>query len=523
MKALDSTRVRRLSALALAATILLAAAVRLSGISAEGLTSDEAFSWRIVQYPFQEMLRRAVADVHPPLYYILLKPWLALLGDSPPALRGLSVFLGVLLVPAVFVLTRECARHLASDRPQAGAATAAGLLAALLVALHPTQVLASQNARMYSLSAVLAALATLALLRALRDGRGYWIYGVAMAAAAYAHYYAFFTVAAQVLAALGIAWGRLRARDRAGARAIAVGLSLAGIAALVLYAPWLPALWSQTRQVAANYWIPRVTGTNLAGAFFNWATGLEPGVAQPSNLVVAGILVATAIAALRTRPASRILLVQAGVPWMIAVGLSVLTPRSVFLPRYLAPVQIFLLAFWAAWAFERRARWARTLATVVLIGATVVCAQRAFASRPTEPVAEQNAADFLAARLHPGDVLVTDSPRALNRMRYSLAQRGISSPETRCLLGGSVEGSGHFAHTAALAPGEIIQPAELDRAQWPRLWWGAPTDREPPLAPATWRRVVVHGFEGWVGTRYTLARYVREERVTPPGGQDRAR
>ena len=38
---------------------------------------------------------------HPPLYYVLAKGWVQLWGDSVFALRGLSVFFGVLGLPAL--------------------------------------------------------------------------------------------------------------------------------------------------------------------------------------------------------------------------------------------------------------------------------------------------------------------------------------------------------------------------------------------------------------------------------------
>jgi 4-amino-4-deoxy-L-arabinose transferase-like glycosyltransferase len=515
----ESAFARRVPALALALVIALAAAVRLIGVTSDGLTSDEAFSWRIVQYPADAMVSRVIDDVHPPLYYVLLKPWLALFGDSRLALRGLSVLLSVLLVPAVFFLVCECARSAVRGEEVGAESARAGLLAALLVALHPAHVLASQNARMYSLSAVLAVASTLVLLRALRQGREFWAYGVWIAAAAYAHYYAFFTIAAQLAGGLGLALGRLRAKDRGAALATSRGLAVAGGVAVVLYAPWLPALWSQTRQVSANYWIPRVTWAGLNEALFTWLTGWERWVGAPSILVIVIVLVATTLAAARTQRTGRFLLVQAFLPWVIAVGLSVFSSRSVFLVRYLVPTQVFLLAFWASWATARKRPWARRAASLTLVALAAGCYAQAFAARATAPSAEEDAARFLAARWRPGDVFLADSPRALNRMRYYLAESGIRAPEMHCLLSSSAEETGHFVHTASLAPGEIVELQKLEVAQWPRLWFGTPAGAEAPFPAAAWQRIVIHGFTGWAGTHYTLSRYVRSPRVASARGE----
>ena len=42
-----------------------------------------------------------------PLYYLLLRPWLAVLGDSATALRSLSLVFGVATVPLMYVLGRD--------------------------------------------------------------------------------------------------------------------------------------------------------------------------------------------------------------------------------------------------------------------------------------------------------------------------------------------------------------------------------------------------------------------------------
>src|SRR5438874_2453036 len=60
------------------------------------LAVQEAFSWRLTSYPSAEVVQRTAADVHPPLYYLLLKAWVLLCGDSPGALRSFSVVFGIL-------------------------------------------------------------------------------------------------------------------------------------------------------------------------------------------------------------------------------------------------------------------------------------------------------------------------------------------------------------------------------------------------------------------------------------------
>lgn len=94
---------------------------------------------------------------HPPLYYVLAKGWVQLWGDSVFTLRGLSVFFGVLALPALYWLMRELA-----------ATRRAALLAVLLLCVSPLMILYSQEAREYALWALTLLLSSAALLRALR-------------------------------------------------------------------------------------------------------------------------------------------------------------------------------------------------------------------------------------------------------------------------------------------------------------------------------------------------------------------
>ncbi|MCL5962028.1 MAG: glycosyltransferase family 39 protein [Chloroflexi bacterium] len=89
---------------------------------------------------------RSAADIHPPLYYYLLHFWSAFVGTSELALRWLSLVSGLLLVSVVYALGRRLF------------SPTVGLLAAVFAAVSPFLVYYSQEARMYSQVAFLAAL-----------------------------------------------------------------------------------------------------------------------------------------------------------------------------------------------------------------------------------------------------------------------------------------------------------------------------------------------------------------------------
>lgn len=73
---------------ALWAVMLLGLALRLHDLLAQSLWLDEAMSLYWASLPAGEVLARLMAlsgDPHPPLYYLILKAWIAALGDGEVA------------------------------------------------------------------------------------------------------------------------------------------------------------------------------------------------------------------------------------------------------------------------------------------------------------------------------------------------------------------------------------------------------------------------------------------------------
>jgi mannosyltransferase len=69
----------------------LALALRVWKLSDKNLGLDESISWNLTTRSVSRLIAWTAADVHPPLYYLLLKGWLWIFGDSLAALRSLSV------------------------------------------------------------------------------------------------------------------------------------------------------------------------------------------------------------------------------------------------------------------------------------------------------------------------------------------------------------------------------------------------------------------------------------------------
>ena len=132
-------------------------------LAGQSLWLDEAASWVIASLPTKTLLQSLVGDFHPPLYYLFLKPWLSLAGQSEFLLRLPGIIIGTLTIPALYLLVKTI--FIAQKKLKFEIAH----LAALLLALNPLHIYYSQELRMYSLSALLATLSWYFLSKWLKD------------------------------------------------------------------------------------------------------------------------------------------------------------------------------------------------------------------------------------------------------------------------------------------------------------------------------------------------------------------
>jgi uncharacterized membrane protein len=98
-------------------------------------------------------------DAHlTPLYFVLVRSWVELFGDSIGSIRRFSVFVSILILPSLYWLATELF----------GRRTRIPWLVVLLSAVSPLQLIFAQEARMYELWLWLTILSGASLLRALR-------------------------------------------------------------------------------------------------------------------------------------------------------------------------------------------------------------------------------------------------------------------------------------------------------------------------------------------------------------------
>jgi uncharacterized membrane protein len=351
--------------------------MRMDQLGDRTLWFDEAYSCRMIEYPVSSIVNLVRYDTAPAGYYLVLKVWGGVFGHSVVSLRGMSVVSGLLAIIGMYLFVRalyvggEGASAWGTLTPQEG--RRAALLTAALVALSVWQIRYGWEARFYALGTALLAFSSWALVHALRGAtplRWWLLYSGLTLLFLYTHYFALFSVAAQVLFILGVVLVRAGWNPAALVRQKTFWQALlaGGIIALGLL-PGLPVFLFQRSQVQESFWIPPLSSIwNVLSAFYHLFIDPDRGASQVVYACLgAGCLLGLLVLAYRPRAAEWYLLLAGLLPLVLA-GAASLSGLRIFYPRYFTFAHLFLLAGLAVVVV--RCRWTLVwipLASLLLI------------------------------------------------------------------------------------------------------------------------------------------------------------
>jgi len=414
---------------------------------------DEAFSVQVAESPwarFWELLRN---DNGPPLYYALLRGWIALFGDGERAVRLLSAVAGVAAVVPAIALGRELG----------GGSRASGLAAGLLFACSAQLALHARAARMYALVMLLAAITTWLWVRWLRTSSRTPLLAFALATAlgAYTHYWFAFLTLAQVIAAA------------VALRRKSWPLLAAAAAGWLPFLAWAPVFAAQLRN-GSRAWIPRI---------HPWAPleAMADVLGLPATIALAMLI---AVLAWRQRPhldaSFRAACVLLAVALLVPFALSLRHP--VFFPiRHAAvavPTLTALLGALLARLLQPRALAALLAAAAALRAATHAAEGQAAIAREAD--SDRGAAAYLASHATPGSDVVICVGLSGPALRYYLRHPELD------LVAFPNEMTRHPAwiDPAAFSPSALdAEAATLDQWLGERPVWLVSVEGDPVAAP----------------------------------------
>jgi mannosyltransferase len=347
------------------------AAIVLPTIARESIWFDEAFSAYITQFSYLDIARYTATDVHPPLYYWVLKAWESLFGyGSELVLRSLSlVFAGITAIFGFLIVRKLFGRK-------------AALLALLFVVISPMVIRYSAEARMYMLESAIIFAATYVMIKAQEQKRmALWVlYGVLVALGMWTHYFT-------ALAWLAHWVWRFVALRHEGIRGKKLAVNffskqwiIAHIVAIGVYLPWVPFMLSQVLQVQGNgFWIGPVSVDTIPNFFTNIFMYLEHGEVQGwvSLLLIAlvSFLAAAGVRAYKSFNADKkrsflLITALALVPIALLIIASMPPLRPTFVDRYLIPsifAAMLLLGIVVAYGLKKLKIWQQLGVIAVIV------------------------------------------------------------------------------------------------------------------------------------------------------------
>ncbi len=230
---------RKLWLIILAALAVVYILLRFWHLTDSCLWFDEIFGIHAAEMNWSEMFWFVAQDlIHPPLFYILLKIWIFVVGESLFWLRFFSVLFSILALVPFYFLCRQLKLNYLSIT-----------LALAFFACNGALIKYAQEVRMYSLLLFFALFSMWFFSRFLHLGKNIWLLTTVNILLVYTHYFGWFVVLAEVVSILilqRIKWRQI--------------LIMFGTC-LLSFAPWIFAVF-RAAQINADFsqnigWIPR--------------------------------------------------------------------------------------------------------------------------------------------------------------------------------------------------------------------------------------------------------------------------
>lgn len=293
--------------------------------------TDEAFTLQLLHGNLKEIIEGTARDVHPPLYYILCKPFFVLTNGD----LWVQKFITIIPQVGTYVLLATVFRKKFGD--------VAAFMALLFFTCIPCTMEFSVQVRMYSLALFFVTLCGVFAYEAYMDNtKRSWVWlAVGALGAAYTHYFSFVSIIVIV--------GFLFLAILFTKRILLKKWLIAAVCMIVGYLPWMPSFIDQVTRVREDYWIEEITVETIWG-YFIWTFDLTliPGVVYGILLllVVAAVVVIVRLVQNRSSEDVTALLAML-VPTATAVlGVVIsLTKSPIYRDQYVFPSLMLLAVF----------------------------------------------------------------------------------------------------------------------------------------------------------------------------------
>lgn len=367
--------------------LLLAAVIRFTGLVRRDFWYDEAFTGVAIKENFSDMIQMIINDVHPPLYYILLKFFASFFSYSVFGIRLFSAIFGVLSVWALYILAKELFNAKVAR------------YAALLAAISPFAIQYSQEARMYSMLVFFILVAVYFFAKGLRTNqlKYYLLWGFFTGISMLTHYMGI--IFSSLYWAVFVTWGIYEKNKNISVanlkwekikeilkKIVPSKQLLAGYGmAFLVFLPWLKIFFHHFLAKGTNLSWVKVASLGdiiITIQMFLFGTPLgemSSGMPQPNELhgiahisirmAIAMLLITGVIYLFRREDKKRVisvLLFSIGFMFIIYLLSITLSEQQYFVARYLLPGAFFVFIFIGLWLSHIKLRY-----NIIIFGAYV--------------------------------------------------------------------------------------------------------------------------------------------------------
>jgi mannosyltransferase len=431
---------------------LLCIALRVYQIGSASLWSDEIFSRYYADiFGLHYLLTDGLSsEPTPPTYYLLLRGWMALWGDSEAALRSLSAVASTLCIPVTYFLGREL-----FGRSQA-------VVGALLFALCPLSLYFAQEARVYTLlmlAATIVLWAAAVFQRNPRSVRAAVFYALFATLCLYLH-----ATGVLFVAACGAAVWLFLLMQGAGGRQAWLKWTALNAFVLLLGMPYF------VHAMAASHgggldWMPKMSIRTLVYSTSIVVSGELTPYPWPGFLLAAAVFGTLVLSLLLHRLPIRASVTLIGVPGLFVALVSLLSiARPILLPRVLVWTVVPLCLIAASQLLlPGRARYAVLLSLLAAFG-TGLFFQMTMPGSDKEPWRESMRA--MSPQLERADLVVLSplfDPMVLKYYAPRVKNVRLWDASLHPTI---MNGAAERLHVAYITEPEILQAIEAKQSVW---------------------------------------------------------
>lgn len=498
----------------LAMIIAIFLGVTLPTLAKASIWFDEAYTAYIIRHNFAEIWHFTSVDVHPPLYYFVLKIWSLIFGSSDFALRAMSVFFGVLTIWAAFSLVRKIFKS-----------NKTALISALFLAISPMFLRYAQEARMYLMVAFFAVMAVRAYFEIYfeknsdKAKKRWQIAFVAFSAAGiWTQYLSGLTVVALWL------WRIFENRKQLfsknfkeffsrvfGEKWFALNLWI-----LAAFLPWIPFFAIQAISVKSGFWIQDLSFNTLPNYISNFFTFQNSGDLNAWWCLVIfaifGVIWAVISKISKKKPVELSFFgAMAILPPVVLFLLSLPPAKSIFVDRYALSGMVFsslFLGILISKGFSKNAKLS-FFATVLILAASIygiyeIDRQSGFSKTSNSTTDTRQIVDFVRAKSGENEPIIATS----GYFYYEIAQYNSAKNPTFFTAEQDYR-VGSLKMLEQKNDEKISNFAEFSK-KYPKVWviYNYGETEKPPL-DKSWKLEFEQKFEDRIigGNRYLVQRF----------------